>query len=362
MEFRFNKKDMIEKFKNYINRNATDSDTYGSSGKEVQYRNEYYTLDKIRTIYKHLINLNKLDIRKEFIHDDDQFYNVLNQLYNRVENKIRSRSDGDLYMSVGVEDPLVFDGSDDQYKEYVFNNKQKQQQLIRRIVDELNSVLEKNAPKEEDRAILIDTDLPPKKKDLTNEDVANILLQNIPEEYIVELHRGKFVNFDKSFNVFIREHGIDEALAKDILGDLHTVCAHNEIFWNRVDEADRVSDVGASTAVTPLQKRRKDSREKLHSQGLEPRGGVWKDKEGNSVAKIDDKGNIERIDSSGPAAKAGQSISAAISDFQQQNPTPSSEDFEQPEEEEEVETGLGDKELETVRKTFEDDENTDERE
>ena len=121
VDYRIDKKQLIDKFKVYVERNATSADTYNSKGKEVQYRNDYTVLDKLRSIYRFVINNIKIDIRREFIHDDKQYYAVLNVLNDRVNNKIRARSDGTLYVLVGLDKMIKFTGDDEQYQEYVYN-------------------------------------------------------------------------------------------------------------------------------------------------------------------------------------------------------------------------------------------------
>ena len=77
IEYRLDKNKMIDKFQTFIDKTSSSSDTYNSKGKEVQYRTDYTVLEKLQAIYRLLVNSVKMDIRREFIHDDDKFYEAL---------------------------------------------------------------------------------------------------------------------------------------------------------------------------------------------------------------------------------------------------------------------------------------------
>ena len=369
IEYRLDKNKMIDKFQAFIDKTSSSSDTYNSKGKEVQYRTDYTVLEKLQAIYRLLVNSVKMDIRREFIHDDDKFYEALNLLADRVNNKIRSKSDGTLYMIVGLDKPIKFTGDDDQYKHYVYYKKSQQQQLIRKIVDELNSVLEKNALEETGRAILNDAEVPDPPKVLTAEAAADHILSHIPSEYIVELHKGNFEAFDKSFAIFISESIIDPVVGEKLLTSLHSVYRFTENFWKTIKEADgddkltktdqmkdKVDDTKSSSAG--VDQRRDQSKETLTKRGLKPVGGIWQDSQGNNVAKIDDNGNVETINA-GEDGDTGGSAAGLVGQYQKQQAADAQQvadapPEEEPEEEPEVETGLEDDELEKIRTTFED--------
>tara|TARA_R110000744_G_C19283672_1_gene553866 strand:- start:81 stop:1196 length:1116 start_codon:yes stop_codon:yes gene_type:complete len=368
VNYKIDKNDIIGKFKHYIdNRPNNDRDNYNSKGKEVQYRSAYNTLGKIKSVYMYVINLVKLDIRREFIHDDEAFKKALGLLITRVNNKIRSRSDGSIFLKVGVEKPIVFTGDEDEYEEWLVNNKTKQTQVVRKISEELNSVLAGEEIEEEGKTIINDTDLPPAKKTMTSEEIAVKIMESIPSEYTLELFTGKYDNFDKHYNIFIKENKIDLGLAGQLLGRLHMMCIQNEQFNKNIEEAladgqpnkddnkkdtqdkpQSTSDVG-STTDDAQEKKRKQSMKTLRDRGLEASGGAWQNAAGKTVAKIDDNGNIKyNTDDSDSEGSGGQSaIQQAAADITSQQ-----DDGEEKEDEPEVETGLDNKELETLRKTF----------
>ena len=352
IEYRIDKNKLIDKFHAFVEKNSDSDDTYNSKGKEVQYRNDYTVLDKIKAIYRFVVNNVKMDLRREFIHDDEKFYEALNLLNDRVNNKIRAKSDGTLYILVGLDKPLKFTGDDDQYKQYVYLKKSKQQQLIRKIVEELNSVLEKNENEEENKSVINDDDIPNPPKVLTAEEIADHILSNISEDEIVELHKGNFENFDKSFSVFISESTIDPKVGEKLLETLHSVYKYNKIFWDTIREAE--DKPVPKDAKSGTDQRRDQSRETLQKRGLKPAGAVWQDAEGVSKAKIDDKGNIENIDAPSADGDSG-SVSDMVGQYQnQQQAQPQPAAGGEVEEEPEVETGLEDDELEKIRTTFDD--------
>lgn len=374
IEYRIDKNKLKDKFKAFVDKNSDSTDTYNSKGKEVQYRNDYTVLDKIKAIYRFVVNNIKMDLRREFIHDDDKFYEALNLLNDRVNNKIRSKTDGTLYILVGLDNPIKFNGDDDQYKQYVYMSNSKQQQLIRKIVDELNSVLEKNENEEEDRAIINDDDIPDQPVVLTTEDIADHILSNISSDDIVELHKGNFESFDKSFALFIKESGVDPKLGEGLLESLHSVYSHTKMYWETINEAeddrkltntdqmkDNPNDKSGTdnkdkeTSKSGADKRREQSRETLQKRNLKPAGGVWQDAQGNSVAKIDDQGNIENIVQADDASGGDSgSISDMVGQYQNQQTDPQGAAPSGEEEEPEVETGLDNDELEKIRTTFDD--------
>ena len=98
IEYRIDKNKLIDKFNTFIDKSSSPSDTYNSKGKEVQYRNDYTILDKIKEVYKFVVDNIKMDLRREFIHDDKKFYEIFNLLNDRINNKVRARTDGSLYV------------------------------------------------------------------------------------------------------------------------------------------------------------------------------------------------------------------------------------------------------------------------
>ena len=361
INYRINKKEQVENFKKYTKAHTDRNDKYNSKGKQVQHRSDYVTLEKIKSIYNYIINNIKLDLRKEFIHDDDAFKSVINLLATRVNNKIRSRNDGNIFMIIGIKDnSMIFYGDDDEYKENIINNKNKQAQVVRKIVDELNSILDNNnILPEKGKAIINSSDIPNKdiKESDLNIDIVHIVnkfLENINKNFILEIFKGDFSNFDKAYFDFMKENNIDLDLAKKMIENIHSKFIDSEEPMHMLN--DNLSEVdGPKKQIYQrfddpgIENRREKSMELLRGRNLEPRGGGWHDRRGNLVATIGDRGEVVWKSDPPPEIKD-------TSDSYNRKAGSSDGDIEtdQPavEPEKEIETGLSDKELEYLRKNI----------
>lgn len=355
LNYKIDKEQILKKFKDYVNSHTDRGDRYNSKGKDVQYRSDYVTLEKIKTLYMFVINNIKIDLRRELIHDDKLFFKVMNNLLNRVNNKIRTKTATSLFISVGVENPIVFDGSEDQYEEYFVFNKTKQAQVMRKIIDELNATLTGDVPEEEGKTIINSNDIPKNPSNIvegmSKEEIADKLIKSINPDYVLEIFKGNFENFDKEYYTFIKEHDIDESIAKEILSNLHNKFSSeepNNILNKKLEEEEKPKQIYKRFSDPGLENRREKSMDQLKGRGYTSKGGGWYDRRGNFVAKIGDKGEIiwtkdqyDKSDTGGAGAAMGGAPPAAG--------TPT---VGQDGESDEVETGLSDKELEYIRKTF----------
>jgi len=354
INYKINKNEIIKNFNDFFDKNTDKEDFYNSKGKEVQYRNDYYILDKIKAIYLYIINNIKLDIRKEFIHDDDAYKKVINLLIDRVNNKIRSNSNGGIHVSVGYKDKIDFDGSDEKYKEYVILRKQKRTQLIGKIVDELNAVLDNSKNKESGKPVLNANNFIIKEININKEEFIHKILEN--NDICLQIIENDFIQFDKVYFNLVNHYNINIDQAKEILENIHDKFLNSnkpsELYNKFLKEADdapkqiykRFSDPG-------LENRREKSMDVLKGRGLTARGGGWHNKRGELVATIGDKGEIvwkNNTLSQPTAGGTSQGISSAGKSIEQGFAQ------QQPAMEPEVETGLSDKELEYIRKMNED--------
>ena len=92
-----------------------------------------------------------LDLRRAYIHNDDDFRQFKGDLENYIRNKIRSQSDGAIYIQVK---DLKFYGDQDQYNQWLVSNKTKLLSVIRKIIDELNDYLEGNPIEDDNKPVL----------------------------------------------------------------------------------------------------------------------------------------------------------------------------------------------------------------
>ena len=154
MNFQINKNKTVDDFKNYIKKFEKPEDDYNpSNAKKLQTPSNYYVLDRIRSLYQWVLKNSILDLRHNYIHNDDEFKQLKGDIENYIRNKIRSRSDGLIYMKVK---DITFDGNQDQYKDHLVKNKTKLFSLIRKIVDDLNGFLNGEAEVDKNKPVLND--------------------------------------------------------------------------------------------------------------------------------------------------------------------------------------------------------------
>tara|TARA_R110000765_G_scaffold120265_1_gene215915 strand:+ start:3061 stop:3672 length:612 start_codon:yes stop_codon:yes gene_type:complete len=154
MNFQINKNKTVDDFKNYIKKFEKPEDDYNpSNAKKLQTPSNYYVLDRIRSLYQWVLKNSILDLRHSYIHNDDEFKQLKGDIENYIRNKIRSRSDGLIYMKVK---DVTFDGNQDQYKDYLVKNKTKLFSLVRKIVDDLNGFLNGEAEVDKNKPVLND--------------------------------------------------------------------------------------------------------------------------------------------------------------------------------------------------------------
>ena len=101
MNFQINKNKTVDDFKNYIKKFEKPEDDYNPAhAKKLQTPNNYYILDRIRSLYQWVLKNSLLDLRHNYIHNDDEFKQFKGDIENYIRNKIRSRSDGIIYMKI----------------------------------------------------------------------------------------------------------------------------------------------------------------------------------------------------------------------------------------------------------------------
>ena len=136
MAFQINKKKTVESFREYTKKFEKPQDDYHPKhAKKLVTPTKYFVLDRIRSLYQWVLENSILELRHHFIHNDDDFKLAKGQAENFIRNKIRSQSDGNIYMKVK---DLTFDGSQEQYKDWIVQNKTRLLSVIRKIVDDLN--------------------------------------------------------------------------------------------------------------------------------------------------------------------------------------------------------------------------------
>ena len=154
MNFQIDKKDTLEKFREFVKRFDTKYSNYiPKHSKRLDTPTPYFILDRIRSLYAWVLDSSLLSLRKKYIHDDAGFKKAKNKMDHYITNKIRMAPDGHLYLKVG---DIEFDGDLEQYKEYIINNRTKLFSLMRIIIDEMNDVFRGEEAVDKNKIILVD--------------------------------------------------------------------------------------------------------------------------------------------------------------------------------------------------------------
>ena len=214
--FQIDKKDVVSKFKAYAKKHSERSDEYNpKNAKQTANHRNYFVLDRIRALYHWIIKESKLDLRRMYIHNDKEFKEVLGKLESYARNKIKSQKDGTMY--VRVNNKFTFRGDEQTYRNHFVQNTVKQLSIIRKMIDELNGVLAGEEIEDPNKPILNDTSPKRVYKEHTSEEVADIILQQISEDYLLEIAVQNFDNFNNRVYVLLDQYNVSAADTKDIL-------------------------------------------------------------------------------------------------------------------------------------------------
>jgi len=249
--YQINKKNIVNKFREFVNSKSSKEDTYGSKSnkKSVSPLDKYEILSQFRFIYQWLVDEIKLNIRREYIHDDDSFKKIYSKLTSHVNNKIRTNSQGNIYLSVNNGKINLY-GKEEEQDKFFIQNKNNLVNLFRVIVDEMNSLLSGELPEDPNRVMLRDhiklrqDEWVDSIKDrVTADKIAENILINIPEDILVSIHNcARFEDFSNIFKevynsllesaneyeqeailAIINENNIDQ-----IISDVRNSCAMSE--------------------------------------------------------------------------------------------------------------------------------------
>ena len=214
--FQIDKKEILSKFRNLANKHAEREDDYNPAhSRTTDHPSGYFILDRVRALYHWVIEEIKIDLRREYINNDDKYKKVVGELENYARNKIRAQNDGTMYLRVN--NKLTFSGDKKQYREELVQSVNKQISVVKKIVDELNGFLRNEEPEDTNKPILNDTSVKRTYKEHTAEEVANIILQEVPEDYLLEITEQKFENFNNKLYVLLDQYKVTAADTKDVL-------------------------------------------------------------------------------------------------------------------------------------------------
>ena len=214
--FQIDKKDTVSKFKDLARKHSERADSYNpSNAKHVGNHRGYFILVRIRALYHWVINEAKLDLRRKYIHDDKEYKKVLGKLESYARNKIKSEKDGTMYARVNNQ--LTFRGDEKTYRDYFVQSRVKQLSIIKKMIDELNGVLAGEEIEDDNKTILNDTAPKIVYKEHTSEEVADIILKQVSNDYLLEIAEQNFENFNNRIYVLLYQYNVSAAATKDIL-------------------------------------------------------------------------------------------------------------------------------------------------
>ena len=217
--FKIDKKEILSKFRNFANKHAEREDDYNPAhSRTTDHPSGYFILDRIRALYHWVIEEIKIDLRREYIDNDDKYKKVVGDLENYARNKIRAQNDGTMYLRVN--NKLTFSGDKKQYRDELVQSINKQISVVKNIVDELNAFLRNEEPEDENKSILNDMSLKRTYKEHTAEEIADIILQELPEDYLLEISKRNFINFNNKMYILMNKYNITAADTKEILSKI----------------------------------------------------------------------------------------------------------------------------------------------
>ena len=217
--FQINKKTIVSKFRELVKKHADKEDDYNpKNAKSVGNHRDYFVLDKIRAIYNWIIDEVKIELRRMYIHDDKEYKKVVGKLENYARNKIRTEKDGTMYLRVNKQ--LTFSGDNKEYRDNFVQNRTKQLSVFRKIVDELNGFLNGEEDTDKNKSILNDSSPIMIRREHTSEDIAEVILKEVPDDYLLEISEQKFDNFNNKLYVLLNKYNVTAFETKELLNKI----------------------------------------------------------------------------------------------------------------------------------------------
>ena len=217
--FQIDKKEILSKFKDLANKHAEREDDYNPNhSRTTNHPLGYFILDRVRALYHWVIEEIKIDLRREYINNDDKYKKAFGELENYARNKIRAESDGTMYLRVN--NKLTFRGDKKQYRDELVQSRNKQISVVKNIVDELNNFLRNEPPEDENKPILNDMSLKRTYKEHSASEIADIILQEVPQDYLLEISKHNFINFNNKMYILMNKYNITAADTKEILNKI----------------------------------------------------------------------------------------------------------------------------------------------
>ena len=123
-------------------------------------------------------------------------------------------------MYLRVNNQLTFRGDEETYRDHLVQNKVKQFSTIKKMIDELNGVLAGKEIEDNNKPILNDDSPKRVYKEHTAEEVADIILKQVSDDYLLEIAEQKFESFNNRLYVILDQYKVTAADTKEILNKI----------------------------------------------------------------------------------------------------------------------------------------------
>jgi hypothetical protein len=111
-------------------------------------------LERVKKLYDDVLKLIDRNLRGKYGYDDELLTKTKNKLLNRIDNKIRSNGQGELFIQIGEQ--IYYTGSAKEYEKFFSSSKRNFNKVLGAIANELLSVVNNTAPKEIGKSLKYD--------------------------------------------------------------------------------------------------------------------------------------------------------------------------------------------------------------
>ena len=92
--------------------------------------------------------------------------------------------------------------------------------MFRKIVDELNGFLNGEEDTDKNKSILNDSSPIMIRREHTSEDIAEVILKEVPDDYLLEISEQKFDNFNNKLYVLLNKYNVTAFETKELLNKI----------------------------------------------------------------------------------------------------------------------------------------------
>ena len=123
-------------------------------------------------------------------------------------------------MYLRVNKQLTFNGDNKENRDNFVQNRNKQLSVFRKIVDELNGFLNGEEDTDKNKSILNDSSPIMICREHTSEDIAEVILKEVPDDYLLEISEQKFDNFNNKLYVLLNKYNVTAFETKELLNKI----------------------------------------------------------------------------------------------------------------------------------------------